>query len=154
MNLIVTFFLHAMGIQQQYDSLPQELKIAHRWGGNAKLFRDGFLVVPTRFLRGYALARSGLTTAEAMLLLVIMTFKWSEDAPYPSYDRLGQIMGVSSRMVGRYAKSIEKKGYMKLTRRRGTSSTFDLEPFFQKIPRMPMTRSEDEAAILYRKDLK
>ena len=41
-------------------------------------------------------------------------------------------------------------GYMKLTRRRGTSSTFDLEPFFRKIPLMPMTRSQDEAAIASR----
>jgi DNA-binding transcriptional regulator YhcF (GntR family) len=139
-----------MELKEKFDSLPKDFRIAFRWGGDTELFRDGFLVVPTRFLRGYTLAKSALTTSEAMLLLVIMTFKWSDEAPYPSYDRLGQIMGVSSRMIGRYAKSLEKKGYVRLTRRRGTSSTFDLDPLFRRIPRMPMTRSEDEAAIASR----
>jgi len=136
-----------MELKDQFGELPKDLRIALRWGGDPDLFRDGFLVVPIRLLRGYALAKKSLTTSEAMLLLEIMTFKWGEQAPYPSYERLGQIMGVSARMVARYAKSLEKKGYVKLSRRQGTSNEFDLTPLFLRIPRMPLTRAEDEAAI-------
>jgi hypothetical protein len=137
----------ALEIKAQFEELPKDLRIALRWGGDTDLFRDGFLVVPTRLLRGYALARRPLTTSETMLLLELMTFKWGAQAPYPSYERLGQIMGVSARMVARYAKSLEKKGYLKLSRRQGTSNEFDLEPLFLKIPRMPLTRAEDESAV-------
>jgi len=124
-------------------------KIAHRWGGEIRIFDRGFLSVPVRFLRGYAKGARPLSTSEAMLLLLVMTFKWGEDNPFPSYTRLARMMGVSPRMISRYASCLERKGYISRIRRRGTTNEFDLSPAFDRIGAMPVTRAEDR----YRENL-
>jgi DNA-binding transcriptional regulator YhcF (GntR family) len=78
-----------------------------------------------------------------MLYLLIMTFKWGKDSPFPSYARLGRMMGVSARMVARYAAGLEEKGYMRRTRRRGTTNEFNLSQSFEKIASLPVTRKEE-----------
>ena len=130
-------------IDYELASVRRDARIAHRWGGDSSVFQGGFLSVPTRFLRGYALARVPITTEEAMFLLQLMTFKWAADRPYPSYQRLGRIMGVHARTVARYASSLEKKGYLSRNRRQGTTNQFDLTPLFERIRALPMTRSEE-----------
>lgn len=78
-----------------------------------------------------------------MLLLLIMTFKWGKDNPFPSYARLARMMGVSPRMISRYAVSLEAKGYMRRTRRMGTTNEFDMGPAFHRIAGMPVTKAEE-----------
>src|SRR5690348_15668333 len=56
-----------------------------RWGGNQILFSDGFLSVPTKFLRSYASLNPPLSSGEALFVLQIMTFKWESAAPFPTY---------------------------------------------------------------------
>ena len=52
-------------------------------------------------------------------------------------------MGASeARTAGRYARSLEQKGYLRRTRRRGTTNKFDLEPLFEKVGALPVTRSD------------
>jgi|SRR5229473_2038755 hypothetical protein len=45
-----------------------------------------------------------------MFILHLMSFKWSEQAPYPSYKTLAKRMGVTDKMVRRYAAGLEDKG--------------------------------------------
>ena len=60
--------------------------LAKRWGNHETLFDNGWVGVPIIFLAHYGnlIQYGGLTAAEAMFVLQLMTFKWSEDAPFPS----------------------------------------------------------------------
>jgi hypothetical protein len=107
-----------------------------RWGKHDALFsgREGWLGVPDAFLRCYGkLEPYGLTTAEAMFVLQLMAYKWTEEAPFPSYSTLAKRMGVTTKMVRRYAKALEEKGYLKRTARIGSSNKFELQPLFDAV---------------------
>jgi DNA-binding IclR family transcriptional regulator len=65
-----------------------------------------------------------------MFILHLMSFKWSEQAPYPSYKTLAKRMGVTDKMVRRYAAGLEDKGYLKREGWIGSTNTFDLTPLF------------------------
>src|SRR5579872_6120930 len=67
--------------------------IAVRWG-SSRLFDEGFLGVPAAFLKYYTLLE--LTAGEAMFVLQLMSFKWNEQAPFPSYKTLAQRMGITT----------------------------------------------------------
>src|ERR1017187_5904602 len=57
---------------------------AARWGDDPSIFRQGFVVVPTRFLSNYAsLKPEPLTAGEALFVLQLMTFKWDTALPFP-----------------------------------------------------------------------
>lgn len=102
-----------------------------RWGGHEELFQSGFVGVPEAFLRHYAnLKPYSLTVGEAMFVLQLMTFKWTADSPFPSYKRLAQRMGLTDKMVRRYAAHLEQKRYLKRQARTGQSNSFDLTPLF------------------------
>jgi hypothetical protein len=107
-----------------------------RWGKHEALFsgREGWLGVPDAFLRCYGkLEPYGLTTAEAMFVLQLMAYKWTEEAPFPSYSTLAKRMGVTTKMVRRYAKALEEKGYLTRTARIGSSNKFELQPLFDAV---------------------
>src|ERR1700722_5875538 len=67
---------------------------AARWK-HERLFSRGYLAVPIAFLEHYARLKKygGLTHAEAMFILHVMSFKWGERAPFPSYATLAKRMG-------------------------------------------------------------
>jgi hypothetical protein len=111
-------------------------KLAARWGKHHNLFSrpEGWVGVPDFFLRGHAnLKPYALTSSEAMLVLQLMAFKWTEEDPFPSYARLATRMGVSMKQVRRIARSIEEKGYLKRVGRIGNSNKFDLQPLFDAL---------------------
>ena len=111
----------------------QNHSYADRWKHEG-LFRQGYLAVPTTFLRLYAeLKPYSLTSGEALFVLHLMAFKWGEDAPYPSYKTLAKRMGVSTKMVRRYAQSLEAKGYLGRRVRRGETNRFDLNRLFDRL---------------------
>lgn len=108
-----------------------------RWGDDPNVFSAGFLSVPVRFLTNYA--AMGLTTNEAMLILELMTFKWDADAPYPTYGRIAKRMGVSEKMVRRYARNIERKGLLRRHFQNRAPNRFDLSSLFEALAG-PQTR--------------
>ena len=111
-------------------------KLAARWGKHSTLFSrpEGWVGVPDFFLRGHAnLKPYALTATEAMFVLQLMAFKWTEDDPFPSYKRLATRMGVSVKQVRRVARSIEEKGYMRRVGRIGNSNKFNLQPLFDAL---------------------
>lgn len=118
------------------DSSTVNRKLAARWGGQELLFTrpEGWVGVPDSFLRLYAkLKPYALTVGEAMFVLELMAYKWSEDAPFPSYKSLAARMGVTDKMVRRYAANLEGKGYLQRKARIGSTNTFDLSPLFAAI---------------------
>ena len=101
-----------------------------RWGNHPELFLDGFLVVPYRFLRSYAALRPPLTNGEVLFILHLMSFKWEEAAPYPSYRTLSRLMGVDQKTVQRHAQSLCRKKYLyRIFQPKGTNR-FDLTNLF------------------------
>jgi hypothetical protein len=109
---------------------PQRLA-TERWGGQAtKLFSEGWLSVPTKFLRSYAVLKPPLSPGEALFVLQLMTFKWDEAEPFPSYGRVAKAMGVTDKMARRYAQSLQKKGYLTRKYQKRAPNRFDLTRLF------------------------
>jgi len=101
-----------------------------RWGNHEELFFDGFLVVPYKFLRSYAALRPPLSNGEVLFILHLMSFKWEEAAPYPSYKTLARLMGVDEKTVQRHAQSLCRKKYLyRIFQPQGTNR-FDLTKLF------------------------
>lgn len=109
-------------------------KLVTRWGGFEDLFTKGWVGIPVQFLTSYAnLKPYGLSSGEVLFVMHLMAFKWDHEAPFPSYRRLAQRMGISDKMVRRYAAQMESKGYLKRISRIGRSNTFDLTPLFEAV---------------------
>jgi hypothetical protein len=104
-----------------------------RWGGNPYLFADGFLSVPTKFLRRYASLSPPLTSGEALFVLQLMTFKWESAPPFPTYQRIANAMGVTDKMARRYAQKLQKKGYLIRLFQDRAPNRFDLSGLFRAL---------------------
>ena len=104
--------------------------VSDRWGSDFALFSHGYLIVPNLFIQKYALLKPPLTSSEAMFVLQLMTFKFGEESPFPSYRTIARCMKVSDKMVRRYAQQLEAKGYLKRVRREFTTNKFDLSGLF------------------------
>lgn len=104
---------------------PLNRSLAARWGSE-NLFDEGFLGVPAAFLKSYTVL--GISASQAMFVLQLMSFKWTESAPFPSYKTLSQRMGITTEMARKHAKSLEEKGLLKRVKRHGQSNAFDLKP--------------------------
>ena len=108
-------------------------KYSDRWK-HPELLQAGYLVVPSDFLRCYSrLKPDSLTHGEVLLVIHLMDFKWDQAAPFPSYATLARRMGVTTKMVRRYARTLEHKGFLRRMRRGGNTNLFDLTPLFDKL---------------------
>lgn len=101
-----------------------------RWGNRENLFLEGFLVVPNTFLRRYASLRPALTHGEALFVLHLMSFKWDDAAPHPTYKTIAGLMGVNEKTVQRYAQSLCRKKYLFRIFQDHAPNRFDLSPLF------------------------
>ncbi len=129
--------------------LAVDRKLAARWGKHHNLFSrpEGWVGVPDFFLRGHAnLKPYALTSTEAMLVLQLMAFKWTEADPFPSYARLAARMGVSVKQVQRTVRNIEAKGYLKRVGRIGNSNKYNLQPLFDALAAAQLQDAEKKKA--------
>jgi hypothetical protein len=130
------------------EKLPATDKsLIARWGNHDKFFDKGFVGIPARFLELYAkLEPHPLTAGEAMFVLELMSFKWTEDAPYPGYKRIAERMNVSDKMVRRYAQNLEAKTYLRRLVRKNQTNLFDLNGLFKALLRaIERSDSDDDA---------
>jgi hypothetical protein len=104
-----------------------------RWGGKEGLFNDGYLSVPNKFLRSYALLNPPLTPGEALFVLQLMTFKWDRALPFPAYKKISKAMGVTDKMARRYAQGLERKGYLRRQFQERATNRFDLTGLFDAL---------------------
>lgn len=118
------------------DTIVPNRSLAARWGSQ-QLFEEGFVGVPAGFLRCYTLLN--LSNSEAMFVLQLMSFKWNENAPFPSYKTLAQRMGITTEMARRHAKSLEDKHLLVRVKRTGQSNAFDLRPLSSALEQLLMT---------------
>jgi DNA replication protein len=114
------------------SSVPKKVPknaVSERW--TPSIAKKGFTAVPSAFLANYI--KLNITTSEAMLLLHLSSFKWSEKAPFPSVSRLARLMGCSERNIRKLCQSLESVGYIRRIGREGTSNAFDLTGLFEKL---------------------
>jgi len=116
-----------------------------RWGEqDTKLFREGWLSVPTKFLRSYTALNPPLSSGEALFVLHLMTFKWDDAAPFPSYGRIAKTMGVTDKMARRYAQSLQKKGYLMRQYQKRAPNKFDLSRLFDALTEVHQETTGEE----------
>lgn len=103
------------------------------------------MVVPNRFLTNYASLRpEPLTAGEALFVLQLMSFKWDKALPFPSYKTIAKRMGITDKMVRRYAQSLDRKGYLRRQYQERATNRFDLTGLFEALSKTPYQGGEDE----------
>ncbi len=102
--------------------------IARRWTPS---LAERWTPVSEVFLKNHATL--GITPAEAMLLVHLVSFKWDEHAPYPTCDTLAGRMGITDTSVRNHLRSLEKKGLLTRILYPGHANRFDLTPLFLKL---------------------
>ena len=68
-----------------------------------------------------------------MFVIHLLQHKWGEDAPFPSLTTIAKRMGVSSGAVRGYARSLERKGYLKREGTTGKPNKYHLEGLFRAL---------------------
>jgi hypothetical protein len=113
------------------DSVARD--VVTRWGGDSALLVDGFVAVPTVFLKHFSELNPSLTPTEALFIIELMVFKWDQRAPYPSYKSLAARMGVSEVYTRKLARTLQQKGFLSREERVGATNRFDLTPLFSQL---------------------
>lgn len=117
--------------------------LAERW--TPVISKTGFTMVPNIFLERFV--ELNITTSEAMLLILLVSFKWTKQAPFPSVQKLASQMGCSERNVRKLCKSLESVGYLKRISREGTSNQFDLSGPFAKLEEVIAKEAASDNAL-------
>lgn len=105
--------------------------VAIRW--TEKIAKKGWAPIAHAFLDCYRRLPKPLTTTEAMVVIMLMRFKWDARNPFPSLKRLARMMGLGDTSIRNHVRSLEKKGYLDRIYRTGRSNAFDLSPLFEAI---------------------
>jgi DNA-binding MarR family transcriptional regulator len=123
--------------------------LIQRWGGDQSVFAEGFLGVPTILLQRMSdIGEDGITPTEIVFLLQIMSFKWDEEDPYPSYRRIAEQMGISEPYARKIARHLEEKNLLIRRKREGTTNKFDLTPLFEALSEIGSEIEEERATSL------
>ena len=124
------------------DKTAPEQSIANRW--TESLAEDGFVPVVNYFLDHYhELKPYELTHGEAMFVIHLMRYKWTEESPHPAFKTLARLMGVSDKQTRRYAQSLETKRLLRRESRTGLPNRFDLKPLFRALERHRAGQSKE-----------
>lgn len=106
------------------SSTKLQTGFAKQW--SPELRKSGFTQVSNLFLESYSRMTPEITHSEAIFIIHLMQFKWTERSPFPSYRRLADRMGVTEISIKRYARAMEKKGYLQRAKRTGRTNVFHL----------------------------
>ncbi len=74
----------------------------------------------------------GMTYGEWDLTTQILTYKWTDQHPYPTIGTLAHSMDVSGRQVQELLSSLQGKGLLRVVERPGRSNAYDLRPMIEK----------------------
>jgi hypothetical protein len=101
---------------------------AKRWSAYLVDGKPGYTPVPNYFLDHYhELKPFCLTHGEAMFVIHLVSFKWTEKSPYPAYKTIARKMGISDKQTRRFAKSLEQKKLLQREVKQNTTNKFHLE---------------------------
>jgi hypothetical protein len=122
----------------------KNFRVDNRW--TPELVENGFTPVSIFFLDHYHSLSPPITHAEAVLVIHIIRYKWSDDAPYPGYKTVATQMGISPQMARHHARSLSEKGYLHREMQTGATNKFHLKPLFDALIRF-RKRTAAQAAL-------
>ena len=99
-----------------------------------------FTPLSTYFLRNYR--RLGMTSTEFELICHLISYKWKEDAPYPSLGRVAESMGKDLRYLRKVCAGLQTKGLLYRNTRIGGTTRYELGGLFKKLEEL---KRQDEA---------
>ena len=93
----------------------------------------------------------GLTAGEMWLLGVLLSYRWTADAPYPSLHRIAEQSGLSRPRIQYYARKLVAKDLLEVVPRfdsngRNNTSEYRLEKLFCRIEELMVDESTAEIA--------
>jgi DNA-binding MarR family transcriptional regulator len=109
--------------------VQSRFSVGARW--TEKLIEDGYTPVSDIFLRNYGALK--ISTAEAMFLIHLISFKWDEKRPFPSLKTIAGRMNMSPTAVRSHVRRLEKGGLIQRVKRSGATNEFDLTPLFSAL---------------------
>lgn len=113
---------------------PADRSIAHRL--TPRLSEEGWVAVPALLLRYMGRfpcpsGATGLTTPEVLILIQLLSFKWTKEPPRPPIEMLAERLDKTPRAVSGILAGLKKKGLLKWERgARGRANRYDLQPLF------------------------
>lgn len=117
--------------------------VSNRW--TPRLAAQGWTPISSLFLQHYH--QLNIRPVEALFIIHLMSFKWNKKAPFPRFGVLAKQMGVTAAAVRSYARSLERKGFLKRQARFGSASRFLLQPLFDALHAvLDSTKSETNLA--------
>jgi biotin operon repressor len=90
------------------DLLERNIKLV----GADALSQRGFVQVPVAILRN-----KQLSIGAKMAYTALLSYAWHNDFCFPGQDRMADDIGAGRTSVNSYIKELEKKGFIKITRR-------------------------------------
>lgn len=115
-------------------------RVVDRWGGDERVLARGFIPVPRLFLRwGASLSPKPLTPAETVFIITLIGVKWSARHPRLSYDSIAEHTGLSAEYCRKIAKTLDRRGLIKRSRRQGDANHFDLTEVFRQLSDFAVT---------------
>lgn len=98
-------------------------RFASKW--TRGIAKHGYTAVPNILL----LSRRELdiSVAQAYLLIVIESYRWSSRRPWPSVHTIAERAGVVERSARRHIKALEAKGLIQRTKRPGKTNTYSTD---------------------------
>jgi len=91
----------------------------------------GFTMVPNLLIKHQS--DLDITDPEIVVLVAILSFKWTDAMPYPSAGKLGEYTGKSTNSVRDKLRSLEAKGLITRVPRAGTSNEYDFTPLEKRL---------------------
>ena len=97
---------------------------------------SGYTTVSRKFLQGYL--KLGLTMEEAMLIIHLMDYTFSNSTAFPKIATIAHHTGKSTKTIRRKIRSLREKGYLKTRVRYGRSNAYDFSALLEALED-PMT---------------
>jgi DNA-binding transcriptional regulator YhcF (GntR family) len=91
----------------------QNHKITAIWG--VRLLDEGFTQIPNLLIRNYR--KLGIEHGEFGFICTILTYQHDTRDPYPSLETLADHLGVSTKQIQKWIKSLKEKGLLIVGRR-------------------------------------
>lgn len=106
-------------------------RISERW--TPRIAREGFTPVASVFLNAYASKELGLNSSEAMLVIILMSFKWGVDDPFPRINRIAGMMGLKERSVRSLLQGLQERGLVRRVRTGKGPQRYDMSGLFETL---------------------
>jgi len=105
-----------------------------------------FTCVPNALLFGCR--DLGVTEGQAWLALQLMSFKWTEEAPYPSLAKIAERTGVRRETLTRRLDGLVRAGLVTVDRTPGRTHRYGLEPLLTRIADLHARSGQGDARAM------